>query len=542
LITNRKIKQVGKGSSFFSFINTFSHEEKEGKYISIAFHRLCTLMRKMDVGSVIIEDITPDDDIVQEECDALCKYYNKDIKIEINRFTFLLDNISSYEKIKDPDIIFLASAIIINFQTPDEEWRTYLYSAIVTIPKRYDIKEKKHTPLLNNYVHIFHTFTCEVTIDDRNVFQFQITGTFFCQQNSITSVCAHASLCMTINNMGAVIITPEDINKKIGINHIDNRLDEKAPGLNASQINKVLESYGLTFTWMDFFENPNVEYDEYIYRFLESRCPVILAFSTATMFHVVPVIGHTLNTDIWRPEAEFAYKRDLGRLNYKSSAAWVDHFIIHDDNFGMYFCLPVGALKRVTLPKYDSIFRTYQAVAIIPSSLKTPAWEAEWASLIVIRDKLKKISERSLPIDEWSIRVLKSESIYSPRPVIVRTLFLKKDDYKKSLNDKDFKGNRYSENEKKQLLKNLPDLFWMSEITIQDLYTANKTKIIDFFYTCDKAPNKKNTDIFERWIQIRCPYALIVNNKNGDEIVSKMSVESHYPLYRFENSEDVNDW
>ena len=108
--------------------------------------------------------------------------------------------------------------------------------------------DKKQTPLLNNYVHIFHTFDCEVSINERDIFRFQITGTFFCQQNSVTSVCAHASLCMTINNMGVVMITPEDINKKIGIDHINNKLDEKVPGLNASQINEVLEEETIVFT------------------------------------------------------------------------------------------------------------------------------------------------------------------------------------------------------------------------------------------------------------------------------------------------------
>lgn len=58
----------------------------------------------------------------------------------------------------------------------------------------------------------------------------------------------------------------------------------------------------------------------------------------------------------------------------------------------------------------------------------------------------------------------------------VRTMLLKKNDYAESLNMQDFDGCSFTSDDKNELLINLPDRFWLSEITLPDLYTANKKK------------------------------------------------------------------
>lgn len=504
-------------------------------------------MRKMDVKSCVSEDISPTHKDIDDERLALNSYYGQDVEIVAFRFTFIAQELSSLEaisKLNDND--FLSTAIIINFKKPDDgNWSSYLFNAIVTIPRINNHSKFGTIPLLNNYLHIYKTFLCEVSISDKEMFEFKITGTFFCQQNSITSVCANASLCMTINNMNLKdigIISPEHINKIIGIDHKGVRFGKhpEKEGLTKEEIMTVLQKYGLSIVWKDFFENPNIEYNDYIYKYLESRCPVLLVFSTSgTSLHIVPVLGHTLNSDMWRPEAEPAYLRQDSRLNYKSASAWTDHFIIHDDNFGMYFCLPVEALKRVTLPKYDPAFRANFAVAVIPSGVTTSAWEAEWASVVIVKDKLYKLKTKIL-LDPWSDRIISSD--VAVRPIVVRTFLVKKEDYAKSLDQKDFEGNEFTEEDKTRLIENLPDRFWLSEITLPDLYTANKTKIIDFFYGCNFPPLGNTDDIFQRWIQIRFPYALLIRDINGSPSTSIMSVKSHYPVLRFDNEQDILDW
>lgn len=509
-------------------------------------------MRKMNSKTVGIEDIEPSYSEIKDECLAIKTYYGKDIEIRAYRFTFLSEKITAIQEIPQlKSSSFLSSAILINFTDPNGKWNSYLFNAIVSIPKVANYAKFGAIPLLNYYLHIYKTFRCKVSISGHNTYEFNIIGTFFCQQNRITSVCAHASLCMTINNMhfkkmglqDPGIISAEHINKIIGVDHDNIKFGPNKQGLTKEEIQDVLKNFGLSITWMNFFENPNVEYNEYIYNYVESKCPVLLAFTThGTALHVVPVLGHTLNSDMWKPEAESAYSIQGSRLNYKSTAAWVDHFIIHDDNFGMYSCLPIDALKRVTLAKYDPTFRACFAVVVLPSGVTTPSWEAEWASIVVVKDLLQRLRQRGIMLDDWSYKIISSDEIQPPRPIVARTFLANKEDYAKSLAQADSEGKKFSKSDKEKLIKDLPYRFWLSEITLPDLYTANKTKIIDFFYGSDYSDLTNYEDIFQRWIQIRFPYLLLKRRIAGEACVFSMSVKSHYPILRFGTKTDVLEW
>jgi hypothetical protein len=90
------------------------------------------------------------------------------------------------------------------------------------------------------------------------------------------------------------------------------------------------------------------------------------------------------------------------------------------------------------------------------------------------------------------------------------------------------------------LIEDLPNRFWLSEITLPDLYTANKHKIIDFFYGSN-FPNdvheQEDEKMKKRWLQIRFPYVLVKRSRDGN-ISQPLSVKSHYPL--FPHSDEVN--
>lgn len=509
-------------------------------------------MRKMNVKTSVVEDVAPSYHEIQDECKALKTYYDQEIEIKAYRITFISERISELERLQHlSSDKFLSSAIIINFKAPQDDdpktycWKTYLFSAIVTLPKIIKHQQFGTIPLLNNYLHIYKAFRCEVTISADRKIQFDITGTFFCQQNSVTSVCAHATLCMTLNNMGIQnesLIKPEDINKIIEIDHITKKFgfpkDYPVKGLTNDDIQKVLHQYGLSFILIDFFSNPNFEYNEHIYRYIESKCPVLLVFTTnGTESHIVPILGHTLNSDMWRPEAETAYSHKSRLEAYKKASDWVDHFIMHDDNFGMYFCLPVESLKRVTLPKHDPTFRAHYAVVIVPSEVTTPSWEAEWASVVVSEDLIKWGIQQNVHLDDWTRRLFST-----PRYRVIRTFLVKKEDYLNSLNEPDFEGNIFQEIDKDELTKDLPSRFWLSEITIPDLYTANKTKVIDVFYGCDCEPLKDKNEIFERCLQIRFPFVLFKRLNDGSYRAIPVNVKSHYPLLTFEREQELLDW
>jgi hypothetical protein len=541
------IRKIRKGCSLFDFIAEFCKGETSGHSPTRAFHRLCSLMRKMDAKSVVVEKLEKDFSEIKDEYNALTKYYKKSINFEAHRFTFMLDEVDLINLVSEvSNEKFLASAVLINFEKAEDPidkskpvgWSNYLYSAFVTIPKI-----RGEIPLLNNYLHIYKDFEREVSIGaNSDSKKFEITGTFFAEQNTITSVCAHASLCMILNNIEGnrnVIFSPEDINKIIGIDHSDyNRLAQK--GLDDKDIKKVLTDRGLDFKLLDFFSTPHIDYDSQIYHYVESKFPCLLVFTTDTLCaHIVPILGHTLNSDIWKPEAERAYSESAFD-GYYSAVKWVDHFIIHDDNLGMYICLPVDTLKRITLPRHDPYHRAAYAVAIVPSDVRTTPREAEWASIYVTRDILHWREKNGSPLDKWCDRLVNELSV-----VTIRTFNLTKTEYIESLSEEDFDGNCYSDMDKKILTDDLPNRFWLSEITLPDLYTANKHKIIDFFYGShypDDVNEPDDKKMKERWIQIRFPFVLVKRQPDGKLSVHPLSVKSHYPLFPHSREKNKQEW
>lgn len=533
------LRKTSKGHSYFDLIKKYWRATN--KYgVNRTFHRLCSLMRKMDAQSVFIEQIGDYSPDLLEEKAAIDTYYGNNITVEVFRFTFLSDDILTLDKLIDlPDDRFLATATLINFKDLNNKWHSYIYESIVCRPKL------SNTLLLNNYIHIRKDFHCSIDLGNKKIRSFKINGTLFCQQNNVTSVCAHASLCMLINNMDRKRqkVTTEWINKNLGIDHINRKVGGNI-GLSSEEVIQVLKAVGLKAAWHDFFERPDVDYAEYLYHFVEGGCPALLVFTTKNRsendaidnfpLHVVPVIGHTLNSDTWEAEAELAYKRNVA-FNYRPASEWVDHFIIHDDNFGMYLCLPIDSLRKVTLPKYDPILRAYLAIAVTPILVRTPAGEAEDAGAMFIRALLRQLDTGS-KLNIW-LRRLADTSI----PLVIRTLLMSRAQYKKHLIDeKDFKGGKFKDSEISAMTNNLPRHFWLCEISIPDLYTANKHKIIDFIYVCNKRPNITGEDLHNRWIQLRFPGACYFNTRPPSAI--HLSVKSHYPLYRHEKDSKVPEW
>lgn len=88
MISNPRIEPIVKGYSFFDFIDKYCLGETSGLSKNRAFHRLCSLMRKMHVKIVVIEDLSPSYSNIVEECEALKKYHTQDVDIKAYRMTF----------------------------------------------------------------------------------------------------------------------------------------------------------------------------------------------------------------------------------------------------------------------------------------------------------------------------------------------------------------------------------------------------------------------------------------------------------------------
>jgi hypothetical protein len=107
-------------------------------------------------------------------------------------------------------------------------------------------------------------------------------------------------------------------------------------------------------------------------------------------------------------------------------------------------------------------------------------------------------------------------------------------------NDKDFSGQSFEEGEVSSITRDLPEHFYLTEITLPDIYTANKSKIVDVVYVCDKPPTSSEKVIYSKWLLIRLPGVCFINRTSHSSI--KLRVDSHYPLFRKMNGESVPEW
>lgn len=523
-----------------------------------AFHRICSLMRKMGVKTAIVENIEPDSTIIKKEKEALNRYFDHDVTMKIFRLNFSRENIENEEGLREinKNNSILANAMIVNFKE-NGKWHSYVFSAIVGIPKMKHKNREFYIQPSNNYIHIARNFECHIQCSD-DIYAYRIYGTYFCQQNYFTSVCAHAALCMVINNQRSLknsILEPEDLNIHLGINHKSKKLSKDGNNdvhVSTIDITEFLDKNGFDTEIRNFFSldgnSPSDDYSEFLYRHIESRHHCLLVFSTREEdeMHIVPIMGHTLNTDLWKPEAEIVYSNNIIRTDdigfeHRSASAWVDHFIIHDDNFGMYYCLPIDLLRRRTTLNEDPVFRAIKAIVIKSKGLKTLASVAEKHSLEIMERNIFDIFLGVIPNihkdrtqNYWLYMIIDS-IINKKNTFVVRTLLTTKEDFQQNMNQCDYEGVSFTENEKNNIMEVLPERFWLTELTFPDLYTANGTKLVDVIYSSEIEAGNLN----ERWIQTRMP-GVLINNSSRKYI--PLSVKSHYPLFSFKETYKVYEY
>ena len=469
-------------SFFFDLIQSHSPGNK-------ALHRLCSLMRKMKVSAYTREELLPNQEI-QEEASAATLRCGATVTTNAVRLSFFRScpPTGDWHDLEQQD--FLGYAVILTQQLPDGSSRPFILESIVRPPSIFI--SSPATPhgdasVSNYYPHCVREFRSVIgTATDHK--QFRIVGNFFCQQNNLTHVCAHAALRMAINSsprLNMAKLTNQSINHTLGIDHVGravgNYNGDDRGGVTDPQIQHVIRRLtpALDCHYADFNQNPGVEYAAFLYPLVESRAPVILAIDGPSVSHVVSVLGHTVNSDRWEPEARQGYG-SFPFTQYISSSAWADHFIINDDNLGMYVTLPTQSIHNFIVPKYNPNIHAAMAVGILAPGIIASGYETEMTAALCARSLLH--FTQPAPGNRW-LNCLKEVAVAHNPPwnaLVCRTLLVSKTDYVAHMSSvTDSEGHRLNSPEIASLHSQLPDLFWMTEIALPDLYTANKTKLGD---------------------------------------------------------------
>jgi len=477
-------------------------------------HRVCTLMRKMDAKWLVEEELEESLELANE-FEAIKTRCGQNTQCEAKRYSFFSDLPNGDWHHRNAQKQMLAYVVLVTFKFPEEHFptnieqrvRTYMYEAVAVLPARYNKEaDGKITkiPITNYYHHCYNKFKTVIgTMNDP--VKFDITGTYFAQQNALTSVCAHACIQMAVNNSPVFErkrrkkkVTSERINKILGINHQtpDKRVGEfeldsgptKTKGLTSKQLERVAKKLGIGVLKADFLSEPGVDAAKWIYPNLESCCPTILGIqrppigTTKLFSHVVTVLGHTMNTDCWGPEAKSGY-RQLTSSTYHSTSEWVDHFLIADDNFGMYRTLPTNELHHIILPQFNAYLHPSMAMSFVPKEVTGRPIEVEYAAVFYARILMTYLEDKFPALGQlrWFNKLSQTKT-----EMTCRTFWSTAGYYMEHLRmQEDKEGNKIDQDMLKKVKKSLPELFWVTEISLSDVLWGNKSKLGDILICID---------------------------------------------------------
>jgi hypothetical protein len=493
-------------------------------------------MRKMRARSLLVEELVANKEIIEEKEDIEIAT-GKPQKIYAKRFTFFsCDAATPRDDIADIHIIGYAVLVIV---TPGKTAPLqYILESVVRPPCHYHSPDSV-SPVANYYIHCFRDFTTTIGTQ-KGQKNFTFPGTFFCQQNGITHVCGHAALRIAFNTLlpqyGQAKVTSREINTVLGINEAEKGRSAQ-DGISVNQIIAFIKSRNMHPAVGDFDKQPQMPYEEFVYPIIESAHPVILSITNQKIAHVVTLLGHTLNSDRWA-EAYNGYGHQglLAMPQYISASAWTDHFIESDDNYGMYNTLPSEQVRNVLTPKYNACLHADVAIGIMPQNAILSGLAAEFrghAGFAFLRAALGKF-----PPNKWRAVL---DRAAQAKNLVLRTLLCDKTRYMASIGQaKDEKGRSCTKNELAKISTLLPNIFWVTELSITDLYTANKHKLGDLITRSDVPEGDGSIELrICGWI----PGAFAYVTASGGVSLSEFSLQGHIPVLRnCWNFDPIREW
>ena len=499
----------------FSFFEEADRYEAPGH--NPALHRAFSLATKLHVRTLVRENISAEA-WVREENDAISRGIGKRCTTRAWRLSFFRDPLGDGLPIEAVAArSYLGYLVVLRTQPKGSSPIAYIHDSVLESPL-----------LLNNYVHCSREFAC--WLGDR---QFSVRGSYFCQQNGVTGTCGHAALRTVLTDLSSPRknpVTDQDINGILGLTPVPG----ETLALRDHHIVAVLQAHKLRPIAHDFFQDPIVDYPEFVHPFLESGCPVLLAFSLedGDVGHILAVIGHTLNTDLWYPEARLGYPLTFPSGHYSGVPAsyWVDNLIVQDDNYGMYTCLSSRCLSKITLPHRDPRSRVNYGFGILRSRVRRRPVDASFRALVALTEEVLGLW---FPTGVRWLEELRSAISSKRRAPVLRTLLVSRRQYVEHARDlRDWHGGQLTPQQVALLQDGLPARFWMVEVSLPELYTANKRKLGELLF--DITTPRPKDPLLGSWLGGRLPGIFYIPAPAKDEVPlpQPSSLQGHVDLYR----------
>lgn len=469
-------------------------------------HRLCTLARKMSVKSFVVEDAIGRPEVAAE----IDNLESIDAAIEggvtARAITFLKtekDESSGLPVLSEADII--GQATIITYPTATGSDHSFVFEAVFRLCAR-----DGEPLLLNHHVPIASVY--DIMVSGQTV---PIKGSYFCQQNGTSSVCAHSAVRTLLMNHANRRVSIAELNAAWGI-------DPSTGKVRVRDVAASLEGLDLTLTRYDFrarrpadtMSNDGIW--SLIASLAQSGTPALLVFETGPKFdHVVPVLGHTLNSDEWHPQGSLSHLDDKNQAT--SSSLWVDHLVINDDQLGPYFCMSRSGLFEDALT--PTAIKPKYVIAMLPQGFDNSPFAAETFARAEFGSLLAKTASTLSEKPRW-MTLLQSTA----ERRIFRTTLISKEEYLAALQENLTNDDRTQAvaviNE---IAEKLPDAFWMSEVSLPNILLANEAKLGEILISTTKRPRP---EIYA----VRLPGVIATLGKDKLEAYP-FPIASHIPIH-----------
>jgi len=473
--------------------------------------RILSLVRKHDYRGMLEEEIAEGD------CPLLAA---ENVALAIRLPDFQRSRVIRLSFFKSADQgnpgEFLGYAVIKHDIHAAESF-THVYEAVLRAPRNHQ---------QNNFCHCHRPYAVQTSAG-----RFVVEGSLYAQQNDATSVCAHVALrTLLACLLPAGDVTYEQINRWAGVDHANTGLQigtrgvgAVGRGLESDRLEDVLRLAGYSPEYI--IHEPQhgvplpdgVEFQRLLYGYLESGMPLLLGFELTPPVgaangsrHIIPIIGHTFNEDLWVPEAERGY---FGHdRKYFPSESWLSSYVAHDDNFGPYVCLPRHYLSRdqfrllVGLKRHPSLITADQAEALA----------LDFAVYVAAN-----IAHGDIGWFQRQIAFTRAQLL------VLRPLLVNRDAYLAQLRQwRDREGFDLEPAMADNLAARLPAVFWIVEVSAPELFPGSRRKFGEILIDPDHAGPPA-----EPVLMMRAPGLLVFPRPGGFD-TNRTRLAGHTDLFR----------
>jgi len=464
---------------------------------------------------MVMETIGSSEDIAQENEDIRRVYpdFSESISLKLGFFSKRFRTLRGLATARDDE--FLGYAIVKRDRLPRSERAVRVYESVLR-PSRHP----------NNYIHRSQGWTCRLAERD-----FVVDGYLYAQQNNLTNVCAHVALrtaAAPFHSEGDMLY--REMNSLAGI-ELGPGEGQRARGLDVREMVGILEAAGARCFVADYTQTTHdrqgIPFQKYVYGSVESGFPAIVGFSASEDRgrHAIPLFGHTFNEDTWVPKAELSYFRVGDEISYVPSESWVSMYIAHDDNWGSNFCIPRGYLHlqrwcgRLAQGGEPCPIEDEQvacAIGTMPGDVRLNPIEAEVIGADYLFSMLPRVSDLPEP---WAHRL---DWYARNSRLVLRPLLVERERYCEHLRAvTSWDGGTVEAGLVDVLARQLPMRFWLVELSVPELYSANRRKIAEVLLRSDTPPKRKRE--MGSFILARLPGDFVLHESGG----------AKNPKYRF---------